>query len=137
MPPSATFFDIPFSSTFCADHEKSLLSLDWVLASGIKSSGSVASGVLSLPCEGSTCVMNVNLSIKDSLPFDLVLGRDWHLFCRDSLPRARFLLTSGILDFAPNPPATVPIQACPMDVDADLDAGFPQRMFLVFPFWLI
>ncbi|KAJ7857944.1 hypothetical protein B0H14DRAFT_2578114 [Mycena olivaceomarginata] len=59
MPPSATFFDIPLSSTFCADHEKSLLSLDWVLASGIKSSGSVASGVLSLPCEGSTCVINV------------------------------------------------------------------------------
>ncbi|KAJ7837883.1 hypothetical protein B0H14DRAFT_3870287 [Mycena olivaceomarginata] len=144
MPPSATFFDIPLSSTFCADHEKSLLSLDWVLASGIKSSGSVASGVLSLPCEGSTCVMNANLSIKDLLPFDLVLGRDWHLFCRDSLPSARFLLPSGILDFAPthmsfflfsgcfvnsvNPaPATVhPIQACPMDVDADLDAGFPQ-----------
>ncbi|KAF7349901.1 hypothetical protein MVEN_01290800 [Mycena venus] len=131
---SATSFDLPLSSTFCVDHEKSLLSLDWVLASGIESSGSVASDVLSLPCEGSTCVMNVNLSIKDSLPFDLVLVRDWHLFCRDSLlnapflPNARFLLTSGILDFAPNPSVTFPpILACPMDVKADLDAGFPQR----------
>jgi hypothetical protein len=91
--------------------------------------------------------MNVNL-------FDLVLGRDWHLFCRDSIPRTRFLLTSGILDFAPtrkaffllsgcfvnsvNPaPATVPIQACPMDVDTVLDVGFPQCMFLVFPFCLV
>jgi hypothetical protein len=99
--------------------------------------------------------MNANLPIKDPLPFDLVLGRDWHLFCRDSSPSARFLLTSGILDFVPtrmsfflpsgffvnsvNPaPATVhPIQACSMDIDADLDAGFPQRMFLVFPFWLV
>ncbi|KAJ7934234.1 hypothetical protein B0H13DRAFT_2305958 [Mycena leptocephala] len=116
MSPSATFFNLPLSSTFCADHEKSLLSLDWALASGIKSSGSVASGVF------------------DSLPFYLVLGRDWHIFCRDSLPSARFLLTSGILEFAPNPPATTPpIQACPMDVDPDLHAGFPQRTFLCSP----
>jgi len=81
--------------------------LDWVLASGIKSSGSVASGVLSLPCEGSTCVINVQLTIKDLFPFDVVLGRDWHLLCRDSLPNARFLLSSGILDFAPRGVLTV------------------------------
>ncbi|KAJ7814478.1 hypothetical protein B0H13DRAFT_2381725 [Mycena leptocephala] len=130
MSSSATFSDLPlWSSTFCADLEKSLLFLDWVLASGIKSSGSVAYGVLSLLCEGSTCVMNVNLSIKDSLPFDLVLGCDWYLYCPDSLPGVRFLLTSGILDFAPNSPATVPpIQGCLMDIDTDLDAGFPQHM---------
>jgi hypothetical protein len=93
--------------------------------------------------------MNMNLSIKDLLPFDLVLGRDWHLFRRDSLPSARFLPTSG-MDFAPNrmsffflsscfsnsvnpaPVITCPIKAHPMGVDADLDAGLARHMFFVF-----
>ncbi|KAJ7827533.1 hypothetical protein B0H14DRAFT_3873689, partial [Mycena olivaceomarginata] len=94
MSSSTTFFDIPLSSTFCADLEKSLWFLDWVLASGLY-------------------LMNVNLSIKDSLPFDLLLGCDWYLYCPDSLPGARFLLTSGILDFAPNCERP-PIQGCLM-----------------------
>ncbi|KAF7349662.1 hypothetical protein MSAN_01692700 [Mycena sanguinolenta] len=127
MPASATFCDLPLSTSFSSDLEQSLLSLDWVLSSGIKTSGSVASGVLSLPCEGTTCVLNINLAIKDSLPFDLVLGRDWHLLCRDSLPDARFLLSSGMIDFAlkavhvahsPNP--------SPMEIDdfnADVSHG--------------
>ncbi|KAF7378322.1 ATP-dependent DNA helicase [Mycena sanguinolenta] len=130
MSASATFLDIPLSTTFCADYEKSLLSLDWVLTSGIKVSASLASGVLSLPCDGSpsTCVMDVNLNVKDSLPFDLVLGRDWHLFCRDALPKARFFLSSGILDFDPRNRDTMPAsQPCSMDIDAEPDADQPPR----------
>ncbi|KAJ6474377.1 hypothetical protein C8R45DRAFT_1103350 [Mycena sanguinolenta] len=30
--------------------------------------------------------MTVNLTIKHSIPYDLVLGSDWHLWCRDTLP---------------------------------------------------
>ncbi|KAJ7218157.1 hypothetical protein GGX14DRAFT_440100 [Mycena pura] len=45
--------------------------------------------------------MNVHLIIKDSLPFDLVLGCDWHLFCRDSVLNAHFVLSSGKLDLMP------------------------------------
>ncbi|KAJ7798262.1 hypothetical protein B0H14DRAFT_2907129, partial [Mycena olivaceomarginata] len=36
--------------------------------------------------------------VTSSLPFDLVLGRDWLQFIRDSLPNACFHLTSGPLD---------------------------------------
>ncbi|KAJ7841933.1 hypothetical protein B0H14DRAFT_3869057 [Mycena olivaceomarginata] len=74
MAPSAAFCDLPLSTTFSPDPDQSALSLGWVLASGIKSSGSVASGVLSLPCEGSTCVINVNLAIKDSPPLILEIS---------------------------------------------------------------
>ncbi|KAJ6460624.1 hypothetical protein C8R45DRAFT_1109037 [Mycena sanguinolenta] len=86
--------------------ERSVLSLDWVLSSGINTCDSGVSGVLSLPCEGTTCVINVNLAIKDSLPFDLVLGHDWHLLCRDSLPNACSLLSSGPIDFRQPPSCT-------------------------------
>lgn len=104
MAPSATFCDLPLSTTFCSDLEKSVLSLDWVLASGLRTTASTTSGTLCLPCDDSVCSMTVQLAITTSLPFDLVLGRDWLLFCRDSLPSSRFVLSSGVLDLCPAPP---------------------------------
>ncbi|KAJ7215551.1 hypothetical protein GGX14DRAFT_696497 [Mycena pura] len=126
MAPSAT---LPLSTTFIPELDKSVLSLDWVLASGIKASASKASGVLSLPC---TINMNVHVVIKDSLPFDLVLGRDWNLFCCDSVPNVRFVLSSGMLDLTPQAPLAIhPPDDCPMDVDAELDPESPHAMFLL------
>ncbi|KAK7015742.1 hypothetical protein R3P38DRAFT_1407754 [Favolaschia claudopus] len=101
MSPSPTFCDIPLSATFNADFEDSAVSSDWLQRNGINCSETEASGVLSLTCHDTTCKMKVYLNIMDFLPSDLVLGRDWHLFCRDSFPGARFFLTSGVLDFAP------------------------------------
>ncbi|KAJ7208402.1 hypothetical protein C8J57DRAFT_1540696 [Mycena rebaudengoi] len=63
-----------------------------------------------------------------SLPFDLVLGRDWLHFCRDSLPNSRFILSSGQFDLRPTKPAhSSPADHvhndCAMDVDGDLEVG--------------
>jgi hypothetical protein len=62
----------------------------------------MVSGVLSLPCTDeeleTVCRLQIKLSVTSSLPFDLVLGRDWLQFIRDSLPNACFHLTSGPLD---------------------------------------
>ncbi|KAJ6505025.1 hypothetical protein C8R45DRAFT_923332 [Mycena sanguinolenta] len=72
---SATFRNVPLSTSFDPALEHSALSLEWVLSSGICSSGSSASGLLSLPCgDGSLRSMNVKLCIS---PSDLVLGRTW------------------------------------------------------------
>ncbi|KAK6985128.1 hypothetical protein R3P38DRAFT_2805860 [Favolaschia claudopus] len=104
MSPSPTFCDIPLSATYNADSESSVVSSDWVRRSGLNCSETQASGILALPSDNSTCKMKGELITKDSLPFNLVLGRDWHLFCResDALPEARFVLTSGILEFTPS-----------------------------------
>jgi hypothetical protein len=48
--------------------------------------------------------MNLNLAIATGLPSDLVPGRDWFHFCRDSLPQSRFVLSSRVLD--------LPLQVC-------------------------
>ncbi|KAJ7204906.1 hypothetical protein C8J57DRAFT_1542007 [Mycena rebaudengoi] len=128
MPPSATFCNLAVSTTFNAELEKSALSLDWVLASGIKTTVSIASGVLSLPCEDTVCAMHVELTVTASLPFDLVLGRDWLHFCRDSLPNSRFILSSGLFDLRPTKLAHSSAadhvhNDCAMDVDGDLEVG--------------
>ncbi|KAJ7258656.1 hypothetical protein C8J57DRAFT_1644624 [Mycena rebaudengoi] len=125
MPPSATFCNLAVLTTFNAELEKSALSLDWVLASGVKTTVSIASGVLSLPCEDTVCAMHVELTVTASLPFDLVLGRDWLHFCRDSLPNSRFILSSGLFDLRPTKPAHSSAadhvhNDCAMDVDGDL-----------------
>ncbi|KAJ7806072.1 hypothetical protein B0H14DRAFT_2876932, partial [Mycena olivaceomarginata] len=75
---------------------KSLVSLDWILASGILVPSSSASGFLVLPSGDSLCSMNMKLSVTSGLPYDLVLGRDWIFFCRETLPHASFLLSLGI-----------------------------------------
>ncbi|KAK7032945.1 hypothetical protein R3P38DRAFT_3264922 [Favolaschia claudopus] len=62
----------------------------------------------------------------DSLPYNFVLTRDWHLFCGGSLPDARLLLVSGVLDFTPatvaDPHTPVSSIDDPMDIDMDLDS---------------
>ncbi|KAJ7813280.1 hypothetical protein B0H14DRAFT_2854305, partial [Mycena olivaceomarginata] len=45
----ATFRNLPLSTTFDQHADKSKLSLDWVLNSGVPASHSVASGILTLP----------------------------------------------------------------------------------------
>jgi hypothetical protein len=96
---------LSLSTTFDRNSEKSLLSLDWVLTSGLRTVGSLVSGPLSLPYHDgavdTVCRLQVQLSVTSSLPFDLVLGRDWLQICRDSLPRGSFHLTSGPLDIHP------------------------------------
>ncbi|KAJ7861074.1 hypothetical protein B0H13DRAFT_2671918 [Mycena leptocephala] len=49
MSAAATFCNRPLSTSFSSELEKSALSLDWVLASGINASASVTSGVLAFP----------------------------------------------------------------------------------------
>ena len=99
MSPSASFCNVPLSSSVDASSESSLLSLDWVLTSGVSVSQSVASGLVTLPTTDSLCSMHMKLRVCSGLPYDLVLGRDWLFFCRQTLPHASFVLSSGA--FAP------------------------------------
>ncbi|KAJ7234431.1 hypothetical protein C8J57DRAFT_1531590 [Mycena rebaudengoi] len=120
MAPSVTFRGISLSSSFDPTSEKSALSLDWILSSGTTGSSSIASGVLCLPCaNASICSMNVQLLVSPSLPFDLVLGRDWHLFCRDAMPDATFFLSRPL---PPSPPNDE------MDVDVDPETCAPHDL---------
>ncbi|KAK7006916.1 hypothetical protein R3P38DRAFT_2555077 [Favolaschia claudopus] len=99
MPTVSTFRNIPFSTTYNQDYERPLLSLDWVLDSGIPCQRSVASGVLAIPCMDSAVFStHIDISVASSLPFDLVLGRYWLQFCRDSVQDACFILSSGPVD---------------------------------------
>ncbi|KAJ7306285.1 hypothetical protein DFH08DRAFT_976017 [Mycena albidolilacea] len=81
----ATLCNISLSTTFDRNYEKSLLSLDWVLTSGLRAVGSLVSGPLSLPYHDgavdTVCCLQVQLSVTSSLPFDLAL---W-TFIRDSV----------------------------------------------------
>ncbi|KAJ7905964.1 hypothetical protein B0H13DRAFT_2334058 [Mycena leptocephala] len=61
MAPSATFCKIPLSTSVDPVSSKSLVSLDWILASGIPAP--VASGVLALPSGNTVCSMHMKLSL--------------------------------------------------------------------------
>ncbi|KAF7367943.1 ATP-dependent DNA helicase [Mycena sanguinolenta] len=100
---SATFCKIPVSVSVNPASAKSLVSLDWILTSGLPAPSSSASGVLVLPSGDSLCSMNMKFSVASGLSYDLVLGRDWIFFCRETLPHASFLLSSGI--FPPPQPS--------------------------------
>ncbi|KAJ7892277.1 hypothetical protein B0H14DRAFT_3126136, partial [Mycena olivaceomarginata] len=76
---------------------KSLVSLGWILSNGIQAPQSVASGVLTIPTGGTVCSMHVKLSLCSELPYDLVLGRDWLFFSRQTLPQTSFTLSSGVV----------------------------------------
>jgi hypothetical protein len=39
----------------------------------------------------------MNLVVRPSPPYDLVLGRDWLFFCHQTLPHASFTLSSGVV----------------------------------------
>lgn len=107
MAPSATFCNIPLSTSVDPLSATSRVSLDWVLSAGIPTSRSVASGVLILPCSNTVCSMHTKLSVTSGLPYDLVLGRDWLFFCRETLPHSSFDLSSGTV--TPGQPPAAPL----------------------------
>ncbi|KAJ6555901.1 hypothetical protein B0H19DRAFT_1262034 [Mycena capillaripes] len=121
MPLSATFCNVPLSTSYNPQLESSVLSLDWVLSSGIPTSSSVVSGLFSVPCcDGLIRSMNVRLAVTASLPFDLVLGHDWMLYCRNSFPSIRFALTSGSIHACPIPSLNPVPNDSSMDIDGDV-----------------
>ncbi|KAJ6567487.1 hypothetical protein B0H10DRAFT_1965423 [Mycena sp. CBHHK59/15] len=77
---------------------------------------------------GSVLSLDVQLAVSASLPFDLVLGRDWLVHCTNSVPDACFYLSSGLVNlasFAPDPPASCSSTHSPtMDIDG------PEYLFL-------
>ncbi|KAJ7873022.1 hypothetical protein B0H13DRAFT_2349194 [Mycena leptocephala] len=102
MPVSATFHNIALSTAFDPNADKSLLSLNWVLTQGIRVLHSVASGRLTLPCVVSDDLsLQMNLPVASSLPFDLVFGRDWMNYCRESVLDPWFYLSSGVVELRP------------------------------------
>lgn len=67
MPPCATLCNIPLSTTFNPDVETSLVSIDWVLTSGVSTANSVVSGCLRLPyhdCVDSRCFCGLTFLIS-------------------------------------------------------------------------
>ncbi|KAF8149639.1 hypothetical protein K438DRAFT_1943824 [Mycena galopus ATCC 62051] len=93
----ATFCNVPLSTSHDPLSEHSRVALDWILSSGVPASESSASGVLTLPCGDTACSMHMKLSIVAGFLYDLVLGRDWVFFCRETLPHVSFSLSSGIV----------------------------------------
>ena len=89
--------NIPLSTSVNPLSQRSLISLDWILTSGLTAHQSTASGVLTLPSGDTVCSMHMKLSVTPSLAYDLVLGRDWLFFCHETLPHASFNLSSGIV----------------------------------------
>ncbi|KAF8143338.1 hypothetical protein K438DRAFT_647679 [Mycena galopus ATCC 62051] len=114
MAATATFHKMPLSTTVNCDAERSLLSLDWVMSSGIRARHAMASGILTVPCMNSVFSLQMDLCVVSSLPYDLVLGRDWIQYGCESVADPRFFLSSGIADLwlpqtiYPSPPQTVP-----------------------------
>ncbi|KAJ7873126.1 hypothetical protein B0H14DRAFT_3131412 [Mycena olivaceomarginata] len=126
MSPSPMFCTISVSVSVDATAEKSLITLDWVLSSGIPVLHSIASGVLTLPSGDTVCSMNIKLSVCSELPYDLVLGRDWLFFCRETIPHATFALTSGIVCPGKSSSAAVngPVPGASVPSDMDVDGQF-------------
>ncbi|KAJ7939135.1 hypothetical protein B0H13DRAFT_2300877 [Mycena leptocephala] len=68
--------------------------------------------------------MHTNLSVASGIPYDLVLGRDWIFFCRQSLPHASFTLSSGVAHPAQlhsSPPSVPTMDVDPSPVDGELN----------------
>ncbi|KAJ7883604.1 hypothetical protein B0H13DRAFT_2344036 [Mycena leptocephala] len=127
MAPSATFCRIPLSTSIDHRSPKSLVTLEWILSSGLSAHQSAVSGILTLPYGDTVCSMHMELSITASLPYDLVLGRDWLLFCRQTLPHASFTLSSGVVHpgrLASADPLPTP-GLSPMDIDTRNNAVQP------------
>ncbi|KAJ7885934.1 hypothetical protein B0H14DRAFT_3431559 [Mycena olivaceomarginata] len=130
----ATFCSKPVSLSVNPASEKSLVTLDWILANGIAAPRSAASGVLTLPSGGSVCSMHIKASICSDLLYDLVLGRDWLFFCLETLPHSSFTLSSGVVH--PRNPSHLPTILSPSTVidgtidvdrrDSDIQSDLPR-----------
>ncbi|KAJ6613266.1 hypothetical protein B0H10DRAFT_1951661 [Mycena sp. CBHHK59/15] len=115
--PSATFCKIPLTISVEPASPKSLISVDWILSSEVPAPLSCASGVLTLPSGATLCSMNMKISVASAIAYYLVLGRDWILFCRQTLPHASFSLSSGV--FYPAQPRNLPFSVHPTAQDLD------------------
>ncbi|KAJ6573355.1 hypothetical protein B0H10DRAFT_2444127 [Mycena sp. CBHHK59/15] len=128
MAPSATFCDVPVSTSVDPLSPTSLVSLNWILSAGIPAPRSVASGVLTLPCGNTVCSMHTKLSVTSDLPYDLVLGRDWLFFCRETLPHTSFDLSSGTVSPGHRPPAPLGLSGDPASNLSAMDVDTQHRM---------
>ncbi|KAJ7813275.1 hypothetical protein B0H14DRAFT_3150015 [Mycena olivaceomarginata] len=99
----ATFCNLPLSTAFDQDQDTFMLSLDGVLQTDIHAVHSAASGILMLPAVDCMFSVQMDLSVASSLPFDLVLGRDWLQYCREPVPDTCFHLSSGLVDLRCTP----------------------------------
>ncbi|KAJ7207628.1 hypothetical protein GGX14DRAFT_396446 [Mycena pura] len=115
MSASATFCEIPLRTAFDAQSCDSLVSSEWILSAGVPTRQSMASGVLTVPSTDTIHSMQLKASVAADLPFDLVLGRDWLFFCRQTLPHTSFVLSSGVV--FPGASADVTSDLHTMDVD--------------------
>ncbi|KAJ7301736.1 hypothetical protein DFH08DRAFT_906461 [Mycena albidolilacea] len=113
MSTPATFCNLPLSTAIHQDQDTSMLSLDWVLQTGIHAVRSAASGHLMLPAVDCMFSVQMDLSVASSLPFDLVLGRDWLQYCREAVPDTCFHLSSSLVDLRHTPIST---QSLPFQV---------------------
>ncbi|KAJ7460487.1 hypothetical protein B0H11DRAFT_2242059 [Mycena galericulata] len=71
----ATFCSKQLSTSFDPLSEKSQVSLDWILANGIRAPQSAASGIRTIPSGGTVCSMPIKLSVCSDLPYDLSVLR--------------------------------------------------------------
>ncbi|KAJ6563270.1 hypothetical protein DFH09DRAFT_1315454 [Mycena vulgaris] len=110
MSASATFCNIPLSTSFNPKSEKSLLTLERILSSGLSARDAVASGVLSLPYDNTSCSMYINLTISH-------LSR-----MTSSWAMIRCIVRPGLRTAS----SLNTLQACPMDIDTEAgDAAEP------------
>ncbi|KAF7372959.1 hypothetical protein MSAN_00503100 [Mycena sanguinolenta] len=100
MSPLATFCNVAVSAVFEGHVARSSVSLDWIMASGIRTLNCHVSGSLTLPSHvGVVSVCMNDVPLAASLPSDLVLGLDWLQLVHSSLGSEIILhLASGPLD---------------------------------------
>ncbi|KAF8191088.1 hypothetical protein K438DRAFT_2018486, partial [Mycena galopus ATCC 62051] len=123
---SATFCNIPLFTTFDAHQETSRLSLDWVLETGLSTVRSVATGIVTVPGVQNGFSVQMDLTVTASLPFDLVLGRNWLQYCRETVPESCLVLSSGVIDLRRRPFVLMPHTPPPSHSEHDSHAG--QRL---------
>ncbi|KAF8130061.1 hypothetical protein K438DRAFT_2032312, partial [Mycena galopus ATCC 62051] len=119
---STTFCNIPLSTTFDAHQETSRLSLDWVPQTGLSTVRSFATGIVTVPGVQNGFSVQMDLTVAASLPFDLVLGRNWLQYCRETVPKSCLVLSSGVIDLR-RPNVLMPNTPRPFYSEHDPHAG--------------
>ncbi|KAK7015084.1 hypothetical protein R3P38DRAFT_3572974 [Favolaschia claudopus] len=75
---SSSFCGAPVLAAYDSSQLASRVSLDWVLACGLRTTGSTLTGSLTLPSTVGVCTaILADVSVVASLPVDLVLGTAW------------------------------------------------------------